>query len=78
MEGIIKQYGNFDKIPDADKLIICQIWFDEYFDKQFTQSMWQDDFEISHDTYFDKDYANLDELKAQAKLVRDEIRKLRK
>lgn len=52
-------------------------WFDNYFDKQLTQSQWQDDFTVSHDAYFDKDYANIDELKVQAKLVRDEIRKLR-
>ena len=53
-------------------------WFDNYFDKQLTQSQWQDDFTVSHDNYFNKDYANIDELKAQAKVVRDEIRELRK
>lgn len=52
-------------------------WFDNYFDKQLTQSQWQDDFTVSHDDYFNKYYANIDELKAQAKLVRGEIRKLR-
>ena len=53
-------------------------WFDNYFDKQLNQSLWQDDFTVSHDNYFNKDYANIDELKAQAKVVRDEIRELRK
>ena len=53
-------------------------WFDNYFDKQLTQSQWQDDFTVSHDDYFNKDYASIDELKAQAKVVRDEIRELRK
>ena len=53
-------------------------WFDNYFDKQLNQSLWQDDFTVSHDDYFNKDYANIDELKAQAKVVRDEIRELRK
>lgn len=53
-------------------------WFDNYFDKQLNQSLWQDDFTVSHDNYFNKDYANIDELKAQAKIVRDEIRELRK
>lgn len=52
-------------------------WFKNYFHEQFEQSLWQDDFEVSHDDYFNKDYANIDELKAQAKLVRDEIRELR-
>lgn len=52
-------------------------WFNNYFDKQLTQSQWQDDFVVSHDDYFDKDYKNIDDLKVQAKIVRDEIRKLR-
>lgn len=52
-------------------------WFDNYFDKQLNQSLWQDDFTVSHDNYFNKDYANIDELKAQAKIVRNEIRELR-
>lgn len=51
-------------------------WF-KWFDNQILQSLWQDDFEVSHDNYFNKDYVNIDELKAQAKIVRDEIRKLR-
>jgi hypothetical protein len=53
-------------------------WFDDYFHIQFEQSLWQDDFVVSHDDYFNKDYANIEELKAQAKIVRDEIRKLDK
>ena len=53
-------------------------WFDNYFDKQLNQSLWQDDFTVTHDNYFNKDYANIDELKAQAKVVRNEIRELRK
>ena len=53
-------------------------WFDNYFDKQLTQYQWQDDFTVSHDDYFNKDYASIDELKAQAKIVRNEIRELRK
>ena len=59
------------------KLTDLENWFNNYFDKQLTQSQWQDDFTVSHDNYFDKDYANIDELKAQAKIVRNEIRKLR-
>lgn len=59
-------------------------WFDKYFSRQLEQSLWQDDFEVSEDPYFkdengnNKTYANIDELKSQAKLVRNEIRELRK
>ena len=63
---------------NRQKLAELTNWFDNYFDKQFTQSQWQDDFTISHDNYFNKDYASIDELKAQAKIVRNEIRELRK
>lgn len=63
---------------DEQKLFELTNWFDNYFDKQLTQSQWQDDFTVSHDNYFNKDYSNIDELKAQAKVVRDEIRELRK
>ena len=63
---------------NKEKLFELTNWFDNYFDKQLTQSQWQDDFTVSHDNYFNKDYANIDELKAQAKIVRNEIRELRK
>ena len=63
---------------NKEKLFELINWFDNYFDKQLTQSQWQDDFTVSHDNYFNKDYANIDELKAQAKIVRNEIRELRK
>ena len=59
------------------KLLELTNWFDNYFDKQLTQSQWQDDFIVSHDDYFNKDYANIDELKAQAKIVREEIKRLK-
>ena len=52
-------------------------WFDNYFAKQLQQSQWQDDFTVSHDEYLDKDYANLDELKVQAKIFRDRIREIK-
>ena len=63
---------------NQNKLAELTNWFDNYFDKQLTQSQWQDDFTVSHDDYFNKDYANIDELKAQAKIVRNKIRELRK
>lgn len=80
--GIDKQFdkdGNvIDYVDNKKKLQELTNWFDNYFDKQLTQSQWQDDFKVSHDDYFNKDYANIDELKAQAEIVRNEIRELRK
>ena len=66
------------KLTNEEKVEQLTNWFDNYFDKQLNQSLWQDDFTVSHDDYFNKDYANIDELKAQAKIVRNEIRELRK
>lgn len=63
---------------DKQKLNELENWFNNYFDKQLNQSLWQDDFIVSHDDYFNKDYNNIEELKEQAKIVRDEIRELRK
>lgn len=68
---------------NQNKLTELTNWFDNYFDKQLTQSQWQDDFTASKDPYFKdekgqpKTYANIDELKVQAKIVREEIRQLR-
>ena len=80
--GKTKQFdenGNVvDYVNKKKRLEDLENWFDNYFDKQLTQSQWQDDFTVSHDNYFNKDYANIDELKAQAKIVRNEIRELRK
>lgn len=66
-----------DKIQLRDELMELETWFDNYFDKQLTQSQWQDDFEVSYDDYFDKNYTTIDELKIQAKIVRNRIRELR-
>lgn len=58
-------------------------WFDNYFDKQLTQSQWQKNFKVSEDPYFKdesgqpKTYADIDELKAQAEIVRETIKSLR-
>lgn len=80
--GRTKQFddnGNIiDYVDYSKKLNELKNWFDNYFDKQLNQSLWQDDFTVSHDDYFNKDYASIDDLKAQAKIVRDEIKKLRK
>lgn len=52
-------------------------WFKNYFEKQLIQSMWQNNFKISHDKYFNKSYSNINELKEQAELVRAEIKTLK-
>lgn len=81
--SIEKYNARKQKERDVVRLEELINWFDNYFDKQLTQSQWQDDFKVSKDPYFKdvngqpKTYANIDELKAQAKLVREEIKKLR-
>lgn len=58
-------------------------WFDNYFDKQLKQSQWQKNFKVSPDPYFKdvkgqpKTYADIEELKAQAEIVRETIKSLR-
>ena len=85
----LKNYRPLEYSDDFQTIILRELtkderierltnWFDNYFDKQLNQSLWQDDFTVSHDNYFNKDYVNIDELKAQAKIVRDKIRELRK
>lgn len=49
-------------------------WFNNYFDKQLTQSLWQNDFKPSYDSFFAKEYFDIEELKEQAKIVREEIK----
>ena len=58
------------ELTNEEKIEQLTNWFDNYFDKQLNQSLWQDDFTVSHDDYFDKNYASIDELKAQAKTRR--------
>lgn len=65
------------KEEERFKMVQLEEWFILYFDKQLAQSLWQDDFKPSHDKYFDKDYANIEKLKAQANIVRSEIKELR-
>lgn len=58
-------------------------WFDSYFDKMLTQSLWQTNFITSPDPYFvDKEgkaltYQNFGELKTKAESVRNEIKVLK-
>lgn len=65
------------------KIVKLENWFDNYFDKMLTQSLWQTNFVISPDPFFMKNdgqpmtYTNLEELKIKAESVRNEIRALR-
>ena len=59
------------------KLYELENWFDSYFEKQLIQSMWQQNFIVSRDNYFDKSYTTIDELKTQGEIVRAEIKQLR-
>lgn len=83
MIGVIEEYGSYENLPNEHKLIYCQLWFDNYFDKQLTQSQWQKNFKVSQDPYFKdengnpKTYDNLEALFEQAQLVRDEIKRLK-
>lgn len=67
-----------------NKLAELTNWFDNYFDRQLNQSLWQKNFKVSEDPYFKdekgqpRNYADIEELKSQAEIVRNEIRELRK
>lgn len=52
-------------------------WFNNYFDKQLKQSLWQDDFKPSYDTFFKREYKDINDLKTQAQVVRNQIKELR-
>lgn len=71
------------KFENNNKILELTNWFDNYFDKQLTQSQWQKNFKVSQDPYFKdengnpKIYADIEELKTQAELVRDQIKILR-
>lgn len=58
------------------------IWF-KWFDKQIIQSQWQKNFKVSKDPYFKDEngkpriYADIEELKAQAEIVREELKSLK-
>lgn len=64
-----------EKEKNQYKIVEYKTWFKDYFEYQLTQSLWQSDFIPSHDEYFDKDYADIDELKQQAEFVRREIKR---
>lgn len=70
-------YANHKKIAELKN------WFDNYFDEQFKQSQWQKNFKVNEDPYFKDEngnprtYADIEELKAQAELVRETINSLR-
>ena len=73
------KYFEFLELKKEKERLIDNLvgWFDGYFDKQIIQSQWQNDFSVSHDDYFNKDYSNIDDLIKQAQFVREEIKRLR-
>lgn len=83
MKSIIEQYGGFANLPDDAKLGFYILWFDDYFDKQLKQSQWQKNFKVRPDPYFKDEkgqprtYADIEELKGQAEIVRETIKSLR-
>lgn len=54
-----------------------KFWFNDFFDKQLIQSLWQTDYTVSHDNYFNKDYETVEDLKEQAEVVRARIKELK-
>lgn len=58
-------------------------WFENFFEKQLFQSMWQENFAISKDPYFKNEYEQpltyktIDNLKAKGEEVRAKIKELR-
>lgn len=62
---------------------LLQKWFDNYFQPQLIQSMWQTDFKISQDKYFKDEngncleYNSIEQLKEQGEKVREQIKNLR-
>ena len=74
---------NTTNIKNMKKLADLENWFNTYFDKMLTQSLWQDNFMVSSDPYFTTEqgealtYANIDDLKRKAESVRSEIKRLK-
>lgn len=74
---------NTTNIKNMKKLADLENWFNTYFDKMLTQSLWQTNFITSPDPYFvDKEgkaltYQNIGELKTKAESVRNEIKVLK-
>lgn len=87
--GVDKQFDSNGNVIDYEYVdnnkILSELtnWFDNYFDKQLKQSQWQKNFKVSSDPYFKDEkgqprtYADIEELKAQAEIVREIIKSLR-
>lgn len=58
-------------------------WFNEFFEMQLIQSLWQSNFKVTKDIYFKdengefKTYSNIEELKTQGEIVRQRIKEIR-
>lgn len=86
----IKQYnldGSYEEIEMVheinpidlkfSRIKLLEYWFEQYFDRQLKQSLWQQDFKPSYDNILKQSYANIESLKEKAESVRQELKSLR-
>ena len=66
-----------NKFSMQNELSELENWFNNFFENQLIQSIWQTNFKVSHDNYFNKDYSSIEELKAQGEIVRARIKEIR-
>lgn len=52
-------------------------WFNDYFDKQLNQHLWQIDYVPSFDNYFNCEYVSWEDVCEKANFIRAEIKRLR-
>lgn len=73
------QLVKIDREEELKQKKLCELenWFNNYFERQLIQSIWQTNFIISYDKYFNCSYGTIDELKAKAEEVRNKIKILR-
>lgn len=82
MKNLIQEIG-YENLAPNEKVSFLKYWFDVYFDKQLKQSQWQKNFKVSKDPYFKDEngkprtYADIEELKTQAEIVRETINSLK-
>ena len=74
---ISRQQEYLRKVEINKSIKQLENWFENYFDKQLKQSLWQEDFKPSYDSILERQYENLNELKEQAQEIRETIKELR-
>lgn len=76
-EESIYLYRDIKKYKNEQEEFKILKWFNEYFDKQLNQSIWQTDYKPSKDPIENKEYINLTELKMEAEIKRKRLKELR-